>query len=83
MEPTEAPFKVTLCRLPLGFTETSQEDQAWFYSMINSDIRYYYRMIRTRRHIPCDNPIGRSGITAGELALFIVRANHDKRQKRY
>ena len=83
MEPTNQPFTVRIDHLPHGFVTTTESDRAWFNSMINSDIRYYYRMIRTRQLIPADNPVGKSGITAGELALFIVRENHSKRQKRY
>jgi hypothetical protein len=83
MEPTDQPFIISADRLPHGFVDTTAADRAWFNNMINSDIRYYYRTIRTRQVIPADNPVGKSGITAGELALFIVRENHHKRQRRY
>jgi hypothetical protein len=83
MEPTDRPFAITIERLPHGFIEVTDQQRAWFQRMINSDIRYYYRMIRNNRIIPTDNPIGRSGVTAGELAVYITRENHCKRQRRY
>jgi hypothetical protein len=83
MEPTSERFSITLERLPHGFLPVSLIDLQWFEQTINSDIRYYYRMIRSGKHIVDYNPIGRSGITGGELALYIIRENHSKRQRRY
>ena len=83
MDPTPDPFTITMDRLPHGFMPVSPEDLAWFEHMINSDIRYFYRMIRMHKRINEHNPIGRSGITAGELSLYIIRENHTKRQRRY
>jgi hypothetical protein len=83
MEPTSQPFNITMNCLPHGFLPVSLDDVQWFERSINSDIRYYYRMIREGKPIVAYNPIGRSGITAGELALYIIRANHSKRQRRY
>jgi hypothetical protein len=83
MYPTPDPFTITMDHLPHGFAVASTEHVDWFEHTINSDIRYYYRMIRKHRNITDHNPIGRSGITAGELALYIIRENHTKRQKRY
>lgn len=83
MEPTHTPFNITMSQLPHGFMPVSVEDIEWFGQMINSDIRYFYRTLRDNKTIVTHNPIGRSGITAGELALYIIRENHTKRQKRY
>ena len=83
MEPTDQPFYITMARLPHGFIDVAAKDAHWFEQTINSDIRYYYRMIRNRKVIVDHNPIGKSGITAGELALYIIRENHTKRQRRY
>lgn len=82
-EPTEAPFTIQGSFFPHGFTPRSHEDRVWFESMVNSDIRYYYRMLRSGIILSIDNPIGRSGITVGELALYIIRENHTKRTQRY
>jgi hypothetical protein len=81
--PTNAPFTITMARLPHGFIDVSQDDIRWFEAAVNSDIRYYYRMIRNRNPIAEHNPVGASGITAGELALYLIRENHTKRQQRY
>ena len=83
MEPTDQPFDITMARLPHGFIEVADDETRWFEQAINSDIRYYYRMIRNRKVIVDHNPIGKSGITAGELALYVIRENHTKRQRRY
>ena len=83
MDPTPDPFNITMNCLPHGFNTVSDQDLKWFGAMINSDIRYYYRMIRLQKRINDQNPIGRSGITVGELALYIIRENHNQRQKRY
>lgn len=83
MEPTDQPFEITTRHLPHGVIDASPEDVRWFEATVNSDIRYYYRMIRNRRVIEAHNPVGISGITAGELALYLIRENHTKRQRRY
>jgi len=83
MDPTPYPFSITMDRLPHGFIVMSPADVQWFDRLVNSDIRFYYRMIRDNNKINSDNPIGRSGITAGELALYIIRENHTKRTRRY
>jgi hypothetical protein len=81
--PTDQPFIITMACLPHGFIEVSPDDIKWFESAVNSDIRYYYRMIRNKLIIKDHNPVGVSGITAGELALYLIRENHTKRQRRY
>jgi hypothetical protein len=83
MEPNDQPFDITMPRLPHGFVDVTKEDVRWFEQTINSDIRFYYKMIRNQRDIVAHNPIGISGITAGELALYIIRQNHTKRRRRY
>jgi hypothetical protein len=83
MEPTDQPFAITMARLPHGFIDVNHEETRWFEQAVNSDIRYYYRMIRNRKVIVDHNPIGKTGITAGELALYVIRDNHVKRQRRY
>ena len=83
LEPTEKPLTISLTQLPHGFLDASEEDLCWFAATLNSDIRYYYRMIRSQHQIPEHNPVGTSGITAGEMALYLIRQNHTKRQRRY
>jgi len=82
-EPTETSFTIQGERFPHGFSQMSERDHSWFVSMVNSDIRFYYRTIRSGTVVAVDNPIGRSGITVGELAVYIIRANHTKRRRRY
>ena len=81
--PTDSPFTITMARLPHGFIDVPPDDMRWFEASINSDIRYYYRMIRNGNSIIEHKPVGASGITAGELALYLIRQNHTKRQQRY
>ena len=83
MQPTSDPFAIQFPHLPHGFSTPQPEDRRWFQQNVNSDIRYYYRLIRKGTTINPDNPVGRSGITVGELALYIIRENHTKRRKRY
>ena len=69
--------------IPHGFNPISEDEQTWFLSMLNSDIRKYYKLIRDHVNIKDTYPIGHSGITVGELALYIIRTNHTKRKRRY
>jgi hypothetical protein len=82
-EPSGETFAVRLQQLPHGFVPPTPEQTLWFQTTINSDIRAYYRLLRRGAVLCTDNPIGRSGVTVGELALYIVRQSHCKRQKRY
>jgi hypothetical protein len=82
-EPSGETFLVRLPHLPHGFAPPTHEHTLWFQNMINSDIRSYYRIIRRGTELSTDNPLGRSGITVGELALYVIRQSHCKRQKRY
>lgn len=83
MHPTNNKFSITLKNIPHGFLQVTEEEQLWFTSMLNSDIRKYYKLIRECVDIKDSHPIGNSGITVGELALYIIRSNHTKRKRRY
>ncbi len=81
--PSSDRFHITTDNLPHGFCVLRPADSQWFKLTLNSDIRRYYRMICNESNIPYSHPIGQSGITIGELALYIIRTNHSKRRKRY
>lgn len=82
--PTEDHFVYDTRYMPLFFTEPSHTNRAKFDEQCNSYVRYYYRMIRTRKEdITHDSIIGTSNMTGGELALYILRKNHTKRKSRY
>lgn len=81
-EPRDDPLDVSMDQCPHGFMAMSEMDTAWFMDTVNSDVRRYYRLIR-HGTVHESSPIGRSGITVGELAIFILRSNHVKRKRRY
>jgi hypothetical protein len=81
--PTPDRFTIDMSNLPHGICPMSEEDHAWFVSYLNSDIRRYYKTIRSDESTSHSHPIGHTGITMGELALYIIRTNHVKRRKRY
>ena len=81
--PTRGPFLIGMGNLPHGFIPTSTTGKKWFQRIINSDIRCYYRLIRSGVHVPESSPVGRSGMTSGELALYIIRENHHRRRRIY
>jgi hypothetical protein len=84
IRPTPHRFVITLHNIPHGFLPKSPSQESWVNSMANSDIRRYYRLIRRGTlNLEEYTPIGKSGITVGELALYIIRANHSKRRRRY
>jgi hypothetical protein len=82
VHPTVDRFIFDMDTLPHGI-RSSPENKTWFLSSLNSDIRKYYRLIRTDENTSHSHPIGKTGITMGELALYIIRTNHSKRRKRY
>jgi hypothetical protein len=81
--PTSGNFVLDMNNLPHGFHPIGKEENEWFISNLNSDIRKYYRRIRSDEVTSHSHPIGNTGITMGELALYIIRTNHLKRRKRY
>ena len=81
--PTSDTFVVKMNNIPHGFVDPSPRGFDWFERGVNSDIRYYYRQIRNGVYIEDHEPIGKTGITAGELALYIIQRNHQKRKSRY
>lgn len=81
--PTDEPMRIRFDQLPHGFHAPSISDMEWMQSSLNSDIRLYYKLLRTGVDPPLENPIGMSGITVGELALFALRESHRKRKRRY
>ena len=81
--PTNGRFTIKLQHVPCGILAPSTHDLQWFAQHINSDIRFYYKSMRQSTFINDTAPIGQSGITAGELALYIIRENHTRRRKRY
>ena len=83
MEPTNSPLGVSMCNTPHGFMAVSEADQEWFQKTVNSDVRRYYRLLREGATVYESSPIGASGITVGELAIFILRSTHAKRKRRY
>ena len=82
-EPTDEPFTPMIDFLPHGINKLNKKEQTWFNRVANSDIRRYYRLLRSGVHLTESTPVGRSGMTAGELAIYIIRSNHEKRKKRY
>jgi hypothetical protein len=82
-EPTDQKLTVTMENIPHGINQLSDDERTWFTLMTNSDIRRYYKLIRDDVPLKDSLPIGNSGITVGELALYIIRANHSKRKRRY
>lgn len=81
--PSFGKFNVTIDNIPHGVLPPTEKEREWFLSMTNSDIRKYYKLIRENVNIKDIYPIGHSGITVGELALYIIRTNHTKRRRRY
>lgn len=80
--PTQDRFRITLQNLPHGWMTLSPTETVWFEKQVNSDLRQYYK---DARYAPTPEamPIGRSGITVGELALFVLNQSHRKRCRRY
>lgn len=81
--PTSAPLHISMKYCPHGIVEPTDAEFKCFSQNVNSDIRYYYKLIRNGYTIKETNPIGTSGITIGELAIFVLRSNHIKRRRRY
>ena len=81
--PTRDPFRLNIDHVPHGLLPPTASQRAWFRSRLNRDTRLYFR--RLRQGVPVDDqsPLGDSGITAGELALHMIRSNHRRRQRRY
>lgn len=82
-EPNDDYFKPMIDFLPHGVTTLNDSELSWFRRVVNSDVRRYYRLLRSGVHLKHSTPLGRSGMTAGELAIYIIRSNHEKRKKRY
>ena len=80
--PTDECFRMSMRNLPHGFVPPTTTGRAWFEQHVNSDIRQYYKLVR-RAPVSDYMPVGQSGITAGELALYIIRDNPTKRCRRY
>jgi hypothetical protein len=62
--------------------ELSPLETVWFEKQVNSDLRQYYKYVR-HASVSETMPIGRSGITVGELALLVLNQSHRKRCRRY
>ena len=83
VQPSDTPMTIRACDLPHGIMHTSADEREWFERVINSDIRQLYRRIRNLEKLDSDQPIGTSGMTIGELSLYIIRTNHERRKRRY
>lgn len=83
MIPSPHRFTTSIDSAPYWFIEPTKSEVDWFENNVHSYIRQYYKMIRRGTFIHDHEPIGSSGMTAGELAFYIIKRDHEKRKRRY
>lgn len=81
--PTPARFDLLFENFPHGIDPLIQSQQTWFKRTFHTDVRRYLRMLRSGIALKDYDPVGRCGLTAGEIAAYSVRLNHQRRTNRY